>query len=122
MTVKNIHAQSLKDALDILETLALGNEQFIFRGHSNPKWHICSTLSRHTSISDGVWNIHIDGMLAHFVTNLRSIDALPNEIIGDRRSLLEYGRHYGVPSPLIDFSLSPYLDFIQSRGIAHRVS
>jgi FRG domain len=30
-------------------------------------------------------------------------------LIYDRRGRLEFARHYGVPSPLIDFSLSPYV-------------
>jgi hypothetical protein len=109
MSIKDIHVKSLKDALDTLESLALGNGDIVFRGHSNPDWPICSTLSRHTPIPHRSWDTLIDDMLEHFATNLRSIGALPDEIIRGRRARLEYGRHYGVPSPLIDFSLSPYV-------------
>lgn len=51
----------------------------------------------------------LDDMLSHFILNLRSVGAVLPFPQDDRRSRLEYGRHYGVPSPLIDFSYSPYV-------------
>jgi len=43
MSVKEIHVQLFKDALDALEKLALGNGDIIFRGHSN--WTVPSFSS-----------------------------------------------------------------------------
>jgi hypothetical protein len=99
----------LEDALSILEKLALSNDEIVFRGHAQSNYRICSTLSRYSAIPHENWDSRLDDMLSHFLTNLRSIGELPADIARDRRARLEYGRHYGVPSPLIDFSLSPYI-------------
>jgi hypothetical protein len=47
-------------------------------------------------------------MLSHFMSGLASVGQLPPRSM-DRRARLEFGRHYGVPSPLIDFTWSPYV-------------
>ena len=109
MSTKKIVVKTLEEALSILEGLALEENEIIFRGHARSDWPICSTLSRYTTISHQHWDSELDEMLSHFLTNLRSIGELPADITGSRRARLEYGRHYGVPSPLVDFSLSPYI-------------
>jgi hypothetical protein len=50
----------------------------------------------------------MDEMLDRFYGCLASVGKLPRERMS-RRVLLEYAGHYGVPSPLIDFSRSPYV-------------
>jgi FRG domain-containing protein len=92
-----------------MERLAMQSGDFIFRGHADHSWKICSTLQRHTIMPHQSWDDGIDDMLLHFMVNLRSIGQFPEEIARDRRARLEYGRHHGVPSPLIDFSLSPFV-------------
>lgn len=47
-------------------------------------------------------------MLDEFYVRLASIGKLPGHRMNPR-SRLEYARHHGVPSPLIDFSYSPYI-------------
>jgi FRG domain len=79
-----------------------------------------STLARYTSIPHRSWDTHIDEMLSHFLVKALSIGTIPFPP-NDRRSRLEYGRHYGVPSPLIDFSLSPYVAlYFAFGGIQYR--
>jgi FRG domain len=48
-------------------------------------------------------------MLRQFLGNLKMIGIDPPYAGDSRRGRLEFGRHYGVPSPLIDFSYSPYI-------------
>ena len=48
-------------------------------------------------------------MISHFLVELKSIGITPPFAMDDRRARLEFARHYGVPSPLIDFSFSPYV-------------
>jgi hypothetical protein len=97
------------EAFGTLEDLA-SKEGVIFRGHSDASWRLCSTLSRFTSIPHEGWDTLIDDLLTHFLEGLASVGQLPTTIDWkDRRSRLEYGRHYGVPSPLIDFTYSPYV-------------
>jgi hypothetical protein len=48
-------------------------------------------------------------MISYFIVKLKSIGITPPFETDDRRARLEFARHYGVPSPLIDFSFSPYI-------------
>src|ERR1035438_2037034 len=109
MSTKKVYPRSFRGALDVLEKLALGDDDTVFRGHSDSEWRICSTLSRFSAIPNESWDTRVDEMLSHFMTNLRSIGEMPADLNSDRRARLEYGRHHDVPSPLIDFSLSPYV-------------
>jgi|CZKN01.1.fsa_nt_gi hypothetical protein len=109
MSTKKVYPRSFRGALDVLEKLALGDDDTVFRGHSDSEWRICSTLSRFSAIPHESWDTRVDEMLSHFMTNLRSIGEMPADLNSDRRARLEYGRHHDVPSPLIDFSLSPYV-------------
>ncbi len=109
MSIEEITVETLDEAVSHLERLALSNGEFIFRGHKQSGYRICSTLARYGTTPHESWNPGPDEMLTHFLTNVRSIGELPAGIAGDRRARLEYGRHYGVPSPLIDFTLSPYV-------------
>jgi hypothetical protein len=107
MSITEVHAKTLADALTSLEGLA-ANEYVGFRGHSNITWHLSSTLSRFTTIPHENWSSLPDQLLSHFMSALASVGRLPSTKM-DRRGRLEYGRHHGVPSPLIDFTFSPYV-------------
>jgi hypothetical protein len=107
MSISEIHTKTFSEALLALENLAL-EDDVGFRGHSNVDWRLCSTLSRFTTIAHQNWDVLPDMLLSHFMVGLASVGKLPS-LMNDRRSRLEFGRHYAVPSPLIDFTLSPYV-------------
>src|SRR5258708_1834100 len=115
MSISEIHTKTLSHALTELDSLA--SEEYVgFRGHSNVEWRLCSTLSRFTTIAHQSWDMLPDALLSHFMSGLASV-GLPSTTM-DRRGRLEFGRHYGVPSPLIDFSHSPYVAlFFAFNGI-----
>src|ERR1700733_2837815 len=115
MTIEVKNFENLAKLMADLEALALSTEDFVFRGHQDEMWKIASTLARYTSIPHRSWDTHIDEMLSHFIVNALSIGTIPFPP-GDRRSRLEYGRHYGVPTPVIDFSWSPYVALYFSFG------
>jgi hypothetical protein len=109
MTVKETHVRTADRAFQILEQLS--KEGYAcFRGHRDARWRLKSTLAQHRKVPPNPRTTHeIDEMIDHFIVNLASIGIpLPFDK-GDRRGRLEFARHYGVPSPLIDFSLSPYV-------------
>src|SRR4051812_46242823 len=94
-------------AFQELHTLAR-NQNVAFGGHRCASWRLQSTLRRHAPSTDpDLWDI--DGMLNHFWVRLRSVGEKLPFPRSDRRAMLEYARHYGLPSPLIDFSQSPYV-------------
>jgi hypothetical protein len=109
MAMKIIETKTAVEAFRELERLAHMDDDFIFRGHSNSGFRLQSTLQRFTR--GGFTELAIKSMdetLTHFLARLASIDQLPNHPMS-RRTKLEYGRHYGLPSPLIDFSHSPFV-------------
>jgi hypothetical protein len=107
MGISEIHTKTLAEALTSLEELT-SNDYVGFRGHSNVDWRLSSPLSRFTTITHENWDILPNHLLSHFMSSLASVGRLPQTKM-DRRGRLEYGRHYGVPSPLIDFTFSPYV-------------
>jgi hypothetical protein len=108
MTIKICRVRTVAGALSILEALSRRNVRF--RGQRDARWKLESTLARHfISPPSNRTSLEIDGMIDQFIVNLKSIGVdFPFEI-NDRRARLEFARHYGVPSPLIDFSHSPYV-------------
>ena len=109
MTVKQIYVRTADGAFQILEQLAK-NGNIPFRGHRDAGWRLESTLARHRKAPPTRRTTHeIDEMIDHFIVNLALIGLpLPFDK-RDRRGRLEFARHHGAPSPLIDFSRSPYV-------------
>ena len=106
MTVSNVQIDTSAEAFQHLEVLALSGRRIIFRGHREETWRLASTLHREKYLSQ---THSIDKMLSHFIMNIKSVGGRCPFEEEDRRARLEYGRHYGIPSPLIDFSYSPYV-------------
>jgi hypothetical protein len=120
MSVEVKPFENLQKLMAELEARALSNRDFVFRGHRDESWRINTTYARHTSTPHRSWDTYIDDMLSHFIVNALSIGSIPFPKT-DRRSRLEYGRHYGVPTPLIDFSWSPYVAlFFAFNGVHFR--
>jgi hypothetical protein len=90
------------------EALAFAKGDIVFRGHQQETWKIESTYSRHTKIPHESWDSSIDEILSHFIGNKLTIDPIPFPAT-NRRARLEYGRHYGVPTPVVDYSHSPFI-------------
>ena len=109
MSVHIIKVADAADAFNVLTEFAVPNDNIIFRGHSDETWHLQSTLARH--VRGKTTDLSIQWMsetLDHFFACLAAIGKLPNRAM-DARTKLEFARHYGVPSPLIDFTRSPYV-------------
>lgn len=100
--------RSPQKAISFLENLALGNDDYIFRGHSEESYKLTTTLSRHSLIPHFTESSDIDEMLDMFRAGLVKLDIMPFES-DNRQDWLEYARHHGVPTPILDFSYSPYI-------------
>lgn len=99
---------TLPQLLAELEGLALSNRQIVFRGHQYESWKIESTYLRYTTIPHQSWSTTIDDLLSHFLSNLVTLGEIPFSV-KDRRARLEFGRHHGIPTPVVDFTYSPYV-------------
>jgi hypothetical protein len=107
MTIKIITTRTASGTFKALEQFA---GRCVFRGHRNSKWPLSTTLSRHRRAPyhpKTSWDV--DEMLRRFLVNLKTMGIDPPYVHDTRRARLEFARHYGVPSPLIDFSHSPYI-------------
>jgi FRG domain len=110
MTIKIIRVRTATGAFRALEELVIKGGDLVFRGHPDARWRLASTFARHHLVPfSKTAPFVLDEMISHFIVRLRSINIdLPFKI-DDRRGRLEFARHYGLPSPLIDFSMSPYV-------------
>lgn len=83
-------------------------KNYIFRGQMHPKWTLTPTLNRtHKSLSEKDLNTIIDifreslkGIQHSDLKNLNSLDI---------NQLWSLGRHYGLPTPILDWSYSPLI-------------
>lgn len=103
--------KNLDSLLRRLEAMAADNNTnaFVFRGHQNPDWRLESTFDRYSNTQlPEIRAAAIEHLINQFAGRLTQID--DNRLASEsRRGRLEYARHCGVPSPLIDFTRSPYV-------------
>ena len=113
MTVQEIKVTSCDEAFQIIDRVTFKEPKgYIFRGHKDSSWKLESTLRRHYEGKRGympLWGWDYEQMLAQFFTRLIHIGVERPFKDMHRRAQLEFGRHYGVPSPVIDFSYSPFV-------------
>jgi FRG domain len=109
MTIKVIRPRSVDGLFRTIDSIALESGECVFRGHRVASWRLDSTLNRHSPVYMPDRGQSIDEMSVRFFTRLTKIGVpLPFDT-RDRRACLEFCRHFGIPSPLIDFSRSPYV-------------
>jgi len=98
--------------------------RLLFRGHSNARWKLHTTLERHTS-KVNTWReyLRLAALARHPIESLtgkRWQSPFDDDVEGfcqgknplrppPAYSYLIYLRHHGFPSPLLDWSLSPYV-------------
>lgn len=108
MSVGELVCRSAKQALDALESLLGEGKDYVFRGHDEPGWRLSHTFSRFRSVRPDLGGCDLDGLIEKFRVGLArvGVQPLPGD---DRQDWMEYGRHYGLPMPCLDFSYSPYI-------------
>ena len=109
--MKIITVDALAPLLRQLETLALSTHlnEYVFRGQGNADWPLQSTFSRYsTSKLPEFRGLAFEHLITQYTDGLARIgDRRMVEL--NRRGRLELARHSGVPSPLIDFTRSPFV-------------
>jgi hypothetical protein len=102
------------------ETKVLHSGPFFYRGQANSDWHLETTLERHIGPDAAVQSYYhaIKRIQSHIETFTDHNWDLPsNQEFDNAASImdesimayLQYLRHFGYPSPLLDWTLSPYV-------------
>lgn len=109
MQIKRIRSiRSLMKKLTKLATPA-NHSDFVFRGHSNSSWKIQSTFGRYsTSPLFEYRDLALQQVIRRFQHSMARLGDRQMEIMSLREKM-EFARHAGVPSPLIDFTHSPLI-------------
>jgi hypothetical protein len=108
--IETINADTAAELFERLNGFSRAN---IFRGQRDADWTLSSTLARHydAAFYPNFTSSQIDQMLNRFLVYTKGIGLDPpyDYENDNRHARLEFARHYGVPSPLIDFTYSPYV-------------
>lgn len=99
---------SIQKASEYLEGLSKDSHDYIFRGHNSDNYRIQSTLYRHQKVYFDFVSYDLERIVQQFKLGLARIGKYPIEEFS-KQDWLEYVRHFGAPSPCIDFTYSPYI-------------
>ncbi len=106
-------------------------EDYVFRGQSNSEWSLTSTLNRlirrarNTGAKQGPIDPFVDRHLDRFKLEIRGRRGDNPSVLKDDE-LWALGQHFGLATPLLDWSQSPYisiffsLDTLETEG-SHRI-
>lgn len=105
---QEIYIRDFGELLHLTEELA-SMKRFIYRGHSSPEYQLKSTIVRflEEESPDHYYTDAIKQLMLFYTSGVLKLD--PNLKSYSVRDLLELARHDGLPSPLIDFTYSPYV-------------
>lgn len=114
--------QSVTEFFDYsLKKLITREYDYGFRGHSNSGWKLETTLSRFVNEiqlhypEHGVnkertllTNLCLQRLHEEFRNNLITNNDLPQDRV-EKIDIWQYGQHFGLPSPLLDWTHSPFI-------------
>lgn len=119
--INQIQTESFRSVAEVIAHLQheSHNEIVGFRGHRRSSWHLETTFSRFVkqTMSMGIHGgrkreevtpILLSKLEKHFRENLIiNADLTENELSGI--DIWQYGQHHGIPSPLLDWTESPFV-------------
>ena len=106
---------SFDEAVSYLNNLASSTNKFVFRGQTSADYKMSTTWSRklnNPNYKEGhyqLFSLELFNILSYFKHQLIVHDLVPNIEDYNSYDLMELGRHHGLPTPLLDFSYSPYV-------------
>ena len=105
---------TFEDLRDFIENGIPDISDYVFRGQSNAKWQLTSTLdrlvrhARKTGVKQGPIDKFVKKHLDRFRLEIRGRRGDNPPKLNDDE-LWALGQHYGLATPLLDWSVSPYI-------------
>jgi len=111
--MKVIQADGWKDFRESLYNYAkvsrTRKQQLLFRGQARTSWKLATTLDRQAKFdNDKVRGEHVDRLLSEFRMEVIRL-GLNDAQVPEGAALELLARHHGLPSPILDWSGSPYV-------------
>jgi len=110
-TLRDKDFKSWKELSDFLNNTFTHFNNFIFRGHANSNWLLESTIARSIKKfypSEKDPSLLIRAHLDSFKINIRGKSSINFKDVSDNE-IWALGQHFGLYTPLLDFTRSPYV-------------
>lgn len=109
MTLKVIEPIDVDEAFSELTRLSdeFPSTEFVFRGQQDSGWRLQTSYERYWQGKPLHDHFHVERMVARFRNGVMRLGL--DHSLGGNLDWLEYGRHHGLPAPLLDFTWSPFV-------------
>lgn len=112
--IRHFRVKTFEELRDLIENQIPDLENYVFRGHSNASWRLETTLdrlithARVTGAKQGDLETFVKAHLDRFRLEIRGRRGdNPPKLAEDE--LWSLGQHFGLATPLLDWSQSPYI-------------
>lgn len=87
------------------------NEEYIFRGQQNPEWILNTTFQRYSESNQISWDDYFDKILEDVCYRASAFGYKVNDFNSEFEvgGILAKLQHHGFPTPLLDWTKSPYI-------------
>ncbi len=108
--IQEVTLTSWKYFHDFLQESLIDSDNYIFRGQKEESWKIEPTLIRHCrDMSGAKFGAILKSHLNSFKFSVRGRAKNLKDIIDNEDELWALGQHFGLKTPLLDFTESPYV-------------
>lgn len=112
--IRTHEVNSFENLRDLIENTIPRLDEYVFRGQADSEWNLEPTLTRlihrarRTGVKHGPVGPFVDAHLDRFKLEIRGRRG-DNPARLEEDDLWALGQHYGLATPLLDWSVSPYI-------------